>query len=110
MTKIWLGRADDIVELFAFGHSGYGTQGTDIVCAGISVLVESFTMFCQNNTEIDVLRVDTDPRYGKLHIIARDKQGITRYPLEMLEAGLKEIESNYPENLVLEPLGALGEI
>ena len=42
MTDITITRKDKhIVEVVASGHTGYGEQGEDIVCAGVSTLVQS---------------------------------------------------------------------
>lgn len=39
MTKITCREYRDNMVIIAEGHSGYGDRGSDIVCAGISVLV-----------------------------------------------------------------------
>ena len=42
MTDITITRkGSSIVEVVASGHTGYGEAGEDIVCAGISTLVQS---------------------------------------------------------------------
>ena len=42
MTDVKVTRKNNhIVEVTASGHTGYGEQGEDIVCAGISTLIQS---------------------------------------------------------------------
>lgn len=42
MTDITITRKDNsIVEVNASGHTGYGESGEDIVCAGVSTLIQS---------------------------------------------------------------------
>lgn len=42
MTKICVERSDGhIVSVVADGHTGYGVEGEDIVCASVSTLVQS---------------------------------------------------------------------
>ena len=42
MTDITITRqGNSVVEVVASGHTGYGVEGEDIVCAGISTLVQS---------------------------------------------------------------------
>ena len=42
MTDVTITRKNNhIVEVVASGHTGYGEQGEDIVCAGISTLIQS---------------------------------------------------------------------
>ena len=42
MTDITITRKDNsIVEVSASGHTGYGVSGEDIVCAGVSTLIQS---------------------------------------------------------------------
>ena len=42
MTDVTITRNHNhIVEVAASGHTGYGEQGEDIVCAGISTLIQS---------------------------------------------------------------------
>lgn len=42
MTDVTITRKNNhVVEVAASGHTGYGEQGEDIVCAGISTLIQS---------------------------------------------------------------------
>jgi uncharacterized protein YsxB (DUF464 family) len=41
MTKVTVGYRDSIVSLEADGHAGYASHGEDIVCAAISVLMQT---------------------------------------------------------------------
>ncbi len=42
MTDITITKkGNSIVEVYASGHTGYGEAGEDIVCAGVSTLIQS---------------------------------------------------------------------
>ena len=47
MTVIQLKSKCGHKHLLADGHAGYSEAGTDIVCASVSILVQSFIYHCQ---------------------------------------------------------------
>ncbi len=97
-------RADGIEELLLRieGHSGAGTKGTDVVCAGISAIVQTAVL---GITEVAGISQDVTDEEGLL---------VTRIPLvgvpvsgkkaleiivETMLAGLRAIENQYPGSL-----------
>lgn len=55
MIRIIITREDDnIKSITSTGHSGYATEGTDIVCAGVSVLLQN-----AQKTFCEILNIDT---------------------------------------------------
>ena len=56
MIKIIIEREDDdrIKSISSSGHSGYSTQGSDIVCASVSVLLQN-----AQKTFDEILNIDT---------------------------------------------------
>lgn len=55
MTDIQLKRINgSIVEVTASGHTGYGESGEDIVCAGLSTLIQSALLGLLSVAKINV--------------------------------------------------------
>ncbi len=62
MTDITITRKNNsIVEVTASGHTGYGVSGEDIVCAGVSTLIQSALLGLLQVAQINVhYKVDED--------------------------------------------------
>lgn len=76
------------------GHSGYAPAGSDIVCAGVSALLNAF---------IDSARRDITTEEGEAKTIVRIKNrtGETEAKYKMLVTGLRAIETEFPEYLTI---------
>ena len=77
------------------GHSGYATEGSDIVCAGIS------SLFC-------TLANALEDRFGAVHKKVYSGYALLEYTgnddsaiilIESIVDGLKDIAEEYPENV-----------
>lgn len=94
MITIDIKRNDDkTTAVHCGGHAGY-CCGNDIVCAGVSALVQAFvgTMI---NSEITI-DYKMDCGYCKAIVgIGADRE------LKMLIIGLLQIQKAYPENVIL---------
>jgi uncharacterized protein YsxB (DUF464 family) len=76
------------------GHAGYAPPGRDIVCAGVSALVQSFLQSVAELTG-DALRYELSPgfvqiRYGKL-------SEPSRVLLASLLIGMRMLSEAYPQ-------------
>ncbi len=93
--------ADDLIVSFELsGHSGFGEEGTDIVCSAVSSAVY---MTANTITEILKLNPKTVVRDGYLKLEmnlddARKSKTIT----DGLYLHLSELQGQYPNNLKLE--------
>lgn len=93
--------ANDLIVSFELsGHSGYGEEGTDIVCSAVSSAVY---MAANTITEILKLNPETAVRNGYLRVQmnledARKSKAIT----DGLYLHLSELQCQYPNNLKLE--------
>lgn len=76
------------INILVHGHSGYSTNGSDIICAGISSLTQAFAMTADN--------VKCETSEGFMDITAEDSKD-NRVRLEMLISGLKAISEHYPQ-------------
>ena len=86
-------------ELFGFeikGHSGYGEQGTDIICASVSSAV-----YMAANTITDVLHLkaiidlNDDGFFKFITDPCKEAQAV----LKGLEIHLRALSQDYPENI-----------
>ena len=66
MTDVTITRKNNhIVSVYASGHTGYGEQGEDIVCAGISTLIQSALLGLLQVAQINV-KYTVDEKRGSL--------------------------------------------
>ena len=77
------------------GHSGYATQGTDIVCAAVSVLFQTLVNSLTEYTK-DLVSVRSEPGDGLImwHSRISDKG---RLLLDSALPGLRDVAEQYPE-------------
>ena len=79
------------------GHSGYSTEGTDIVCAAVSTLFLTLVNSLHEMAN-DLVSVRNEPGDGS--IIWRSRVSETgKILLEGCLVGLKSIAETYPENV-----------
>lgn len=85
----------------ASGHSGYGDHGTDIVCAGISTLIQALSIGLKEviglNDVETVFENNVDEPFIRLVIpISNENVDILTRTVIL---SLKEIQKAYPENV-----------
>lgn len=90
-----------IVRVCADGHSGYGSEGDDIVCAAVSTLVQTAylalkdigveTVYTRSDGRFE-FSIDCQPK------LRRDADVILR----AIEVGLRDLQSGYPQHIKLE--------
>lgn len=97
MTRIkyYANRQGNHIELLCFGHSGYATSGSDIVCAGISTLTQTLVAFLNERGT----KVESHMSNGYLLVVA---DGNVKEALDFTLCGLKLIEDAYPIYLKVE--------
>ena len=93
MTRITYQYSDDSFALDVYGHSGYAPAGDDIVCAGISALVQTLAIRADEigeDTTIDL------PGGGEAHIRSSGDR-ILDFSEGIMD-GLRAIAEAYPSN------------
>ena len=83
------------------GHSGYADEGSDIVCAAVSILTFNFVNSCEKllNIKTDVEERSKD---AFLKVTVKDYSGEdVQLLFRSLKLGLSEIEKNYKKYLRL---------
>ena len=77
------------------GHAGFADAGNDIVCAGISTLTQTLVAYLPEIT----LDFDYHIESGELFCYGRGQQAMQAF--EMTLIGLKMLESQYPQHLMI---------
>ena len=78
------------------GHAGYARMGKDIVCAGVSALVQTLIQSVEELTQ-DTIEYDMKP--GKVHIKFWNLSSESRTLIDSFFIGCKSIAATYPENV-----------
>lgn len=96
MIRVTIGREDGLTTLEVTGHSGYAEKGKDIVCAGVSTIVQTYAFITVENGGCEEYRMGD----GYLFVKAKDsKENDIR--LHMVKTALEAIEGEYPHYLMI---------
>lgn len=90
-----IGTADSISVR---GHAGYAPSGQDIVCAGVSTLVQTLIQSIEELTE-DKIQYDIQP--GKVNIKFWCLSDRSKVLVDAFFIGVELISSKYPDNVKL---------
>ncbi len=107
MTDITITRKNNsIVEVTASGHTGYGVSGEDIVCAGVSTLIQSALLGLLQVAQINV-KYKVDEEKGSLKLTLPEKlTAAERHDadviLNTMLCGLKDFYTEYSDFINLE--------
>ena len=107
MTDITITRKDKhIVAVTASGHTGYGEQGEDIVCAGVSTLVQSALLGLLQVAGLNV-KYTVDEKQGSLRFTLPEKMtDAERHDadviLNTMLCGLNDFYTEYSDYINLE--------
>lgn len=95
--EILRNREKNIISFCASGHSLYKKRGEDIVCAGVSAIIQTAIL---GLSEYLSLRLDVIKEEGSIEvkILSPISQGASAI-LETMRLGLKEIAKKYPDNI-----------
>ncbi|WP_077368066.1 ribosomal-processing cysteine protease Prp [Anaerosalibacter sp. Marseille-P3206] len=110
MTRITLYKDvnGSIFKYTVEGHAGYSTSGNDIVCAAISMLVQTTLIALNEVSKIDENNIDynIDEKKGILEVsIPRNLPEKQIYDaniiLKTMEVGIKALIESYPKYITL---------
>lgn len=94
MTKIsYIEKDGDEFIVECKGHAGFAEAGNDIVCAGISTLVQTLVAYLPEVTDTFNARIDK----GDVFITAKGRDAFICY--KMMMEGLRLMESGFPQYL-----------
>ena len=107
MTDITITKkGNSIVEVVACGHTGYGEAGEDIVCAGISTLIQSALLGLLQVVGINV-KYTVDEKTDTIRFVLPENLTATErhdadVVLNTMLCGLKDFYTEYSDYINLE--------
>ncbi len=87
-----------ITRIYAEGHSGYAPEGSDIVCAGVSALMQTLEIGFSDVLAISPLS-SVDERRGYLSLEVPHADERTEILFQTIIGGLRAMEESYPAYL-----------
>lgn len=86
----------EVVHFYANDHANYDKKGNDIVCASVSVLLQTTVL---GLTDYLNLPVDIQSKNGHFDCILKLSTPEAQAIIETMILGLKKIEKTYPSHL-----------
>ena len=92
-------RRDDfgIFSISAQGHTGYAEQGSDIVCAAVSVLMQALQVGLQDVLEMDDVEVETDSAIPRMAFKWDSEDEDGQIVAETIFRSLEAVANSYPD-------------
>ena len=78
------------------GHAGYAEAGKDIVCAGVTALVENLIDSIEGLT-VDTIQYEISPGRADIHYKDLSEEG--KLLVDSFFLGIYSIEQDYPEHV-----------
>jgi len=108
MTEIEILRDEQgkIYEFRSKGHTGYDEEGKDIVCAGVSALLQTAVLGLEDYLKLEP---KLEQEKGWLRCILERDYFLNREIdaiLETLVLGLRQLEGKYPEHIKVEEVSS----
>lgn len=98
MIKISKKQNSKIIEILAEGHAGYAKRGQDIVCAGVSALMDALgDALIEHSERSEVTETD-----GRSFLVVKEPTDTDRLIVDVFMAGLEAIARSYPEYVRVE--------
>ncbi len=107
MTDVKITRKNNsVVEVTACGHTGYAQSGEDIVCAGVSTLIQSALLGLLQVAKINV-RYNVNEEEGSLRItlperLTAEERHDADVILNTMLCGLQDFYTEYSDFINLE--------
>lgn len=103
MIRFTVYQSDEVVLGFLVtGHSGYGEQGTDIVCAGVSTLVYNTVNSCEHLLGIVLDATDTSDEL-QCNVQKQHRSNVqVQLLLRSLVFGMEQMAKSYPKHVKIQ--------
>lgn len=102
MTEIRLENVGNRYVLDINGHANFDSYGKDIVCAGVSTLVQAFIIYCERIEDLDRCSIlDETIESGRVRFVVEGEMTYIGPAFEMMQIGLKSIAENYKKYVVV---------
>ena len=101
MIKILCAPRDEGIILRAEGHAGFAPHGLDIVCAGVSVLLQTYYDYLRALLPMagEGAYLEVEEKEGLLTIRSEGFGGRDRDVLSVVEVGLRRLARRYPNHV-----------
>ena len=103
MIQVTYNEVGDEMILRAEGHAGYAEKGKDIVCAAVSVLMQTLAYSVDANNTGHVLDFEDAPSGNRMTVHA-PMSVLNRNKFDFVVEGLCRLAENYPENVQFKKL------
>lgn len=104
-AKVYTNASDNILRLELSGHADFAEHGKDIVCAGVSALVQTAVLGIENLTTVkpDVIQREGFFSFSIPNDIL-DSESLKKCDiiLKTIVLGIEEIAKSYPNNIILQ--------
>ena len=98
MIQVTYNEAGDEMILRAEGHAGYAEKGKDIVCAAVSVLMQTLACSVDANNTGNTFEL-SDGKNGNRLTVQAPMSVLNRDKFDLVVEGLIRLAENYPENV-----------
>lgn len=103
MIQVTYNEAGDEMILRAEGHAGYAEKGKDIVCAAVSVLMQTLACSVDANNTGNTFEL-SDGKNGNRLTVQAPMSVLNRNKFDLVVEGLIRLAENYPENVQFKKL------
>lgn len=93
----------DMHKLVVQGHANYAEYGKDIVCAGVSALVQALTGWCEEHYD-KVNSISIDKEGGEVIVSCTGDEDVAAV-FYMTAIGLEQIADSYPNHVQIDIIG-----
>ena len=98
MIHVTLGRGGGQCRIAMTGHAGHGPPGADIVCAGVSSLVQALHGYLKNNQDVQVYEAERTAGFASYRFKDNGQSGPA---YDLVRIGLLQIQKSYPGCLTI---------
>ena len=100
MIRIRVTEREGGFTVSAFGHAGYAPHGQDIVCAGVSALLQAYLDYLEALLPLVAeASLEVEEKEGLLGIRSEGFGGRDRDGLSVVEVGLRKLARRYPNHV-----------
>lgn len=103
MIQVIYNEVGDEMILRAEGHAGYAEKGKDIVCAAVSVLMQTLACSVDANNTGNTFEL-SDGKNGNRLTVQAPMSVLNRNKFDLVVEGLIRLAENYPENVQFKKL------
>ena len=86
-----------IFSISAQGHTGYGEQGSDIVCAAVSTLMQALQVGLQDVLDIEDVAVEADSAVPRMTFTWDSEDEDAQIVAETVFRSLAAVANSYPD-------------